>query len=81
MDEEEKAKIEGLKDLAVTKYRNGELSMAQAAELANMTMWDFVELLKQYSPKTTAEAEPQIPSAEISDSKEEAQNNCGLDDI
>ncbi|MBI5227793.1 UPF0175 family protein [Candidatus Micrarchaeota archaeon] len=81
MDEEEKVRLEKLRDLAVEKYRSGELSMAQAAEFANMTMWDFVELLKQYSPKASSEEPPQIPPAEITESKEEKKNDFGIDDI
>jgi len=33
---------------ALEKYSEGEFSFGQAAEFANISVWDFPELLKQY---------------------------------
>ncbi len=35
------------KELASLKYQSGEFSLGQAAELANITIWEFLHLLKQ----------------------------------
>ena len=81
VDAEEKEKAEKLQDLAVEKYRNGELSLANAAEFAKVTMWEFVELLKALSPQKNPE--PSIPQAPVETESEvkSNSNDFGIDDI
>ena len=39
--------IEKKKNIAIEKYRKGEFSLGKAAELADLSTWEFLALLKE----------------------------------
>lgn len=54
---------------AVGRYALGEISLGRAAESAEMTRWEFEELLEEsgfdalYGPRTAAELESEVAAA------------------
>jgi predicted HTH domain antitoxin len=52
------------KRIAVDKYRKGEVSLGKAAEIAGLSVWEMLELLKEQRVELNLEAEDIIQAAE-----------------
>lgn len=52
------------KRIAVDRYRNGEVSIGKAAEIAGLSVWEMLELLREQRVELNLEAEDIIQAAE-----------------
>lgn len=52
------------KQVAIEKYRNGEVSLGKAAEIAGLSLWEMLELLREYRVELNLETEDIVKAAE-----------------
>lgn len=52
------------KRIALDKYQRGEVSLGKAAEIAGLSVWEMLELLKEHRVELNLEAEDIIQAAE-----------------